>query len=76
MVYADDGIIFVGSVHTIKENTGISMLASMEIGIEVNADKSKYTVMSTYHKAGRVHSTKTVNRSFEMVVEFKHLVTT
>jgi len=35
-----------GSVHTIKENEEVLVVASREIGLEVNADKTKYKVMS------------------------------
>jgi len=46
LVYADDVNILGGSVHTVKENAEASVVASMEIGLEVNADKTKYMVMS------------------------------
>ena len=46
LVYADDVNIMGGSVHTVKENAGALIVASKEIGIEVNADKTKYMVMS------------------------------
>jgi hypothetical protein len=35
-----------GSVHTIKENAEDLVVASKEIGLEVNADKTEYMVMS------------------------------
>jgi len=38
--------MFGGSVDTIKENAEALVVASKEIGLEVNADKSKYMVMS------------------------------
>jgi len=56
LVYADDVNILGGSVHTVKENVGALVLASKEIGLEVNADKSKYTVMSRDKNGGRSHS--------------------
>jgi galactitol-specific phosphotransferase system IIB component len=34
------------SVHTIKKNTEDLVVASKEIGLEVNADKTKYMVVS------------------------------
>jgi hypothetical protein len=45
-----------GSVHTIKENTEALLMASKEIGLEVNADKTKYLVMSQDQNAGRSYS--------------------
>jgi hypothetical protein len=38
--------------------------------IEVNADKTKYMLMSRDQNAGRSHSMKTNNSSFERVGEF------
>ena len=46
LVYADDVNIFPGSIHTIQENTEVLVVAGKEIGLEVNADNTKYTVMS------------------------------
>ena len=51
-------------------------MASMEIRIDVNADKTKYMVMSQDKIAGRSHNMNIDNRSFEMVEEFKYLGTT
>ena len=47
--------------------------ASTEIGLEVNADKTKYMVMSRDHDEGRSHSIKNDNSPFENVEEFKYL---
>ena len=58
MVYADDVNILGGSVHTVKENTEPVVVASKEIGLEVNADKTKYLVMSRGQHAGRSHNKK------------------
>jgi len=44
--HANDANILGRSVHTIKKNTGPLVIASKEIGLEVNADKTKYMVMS------------------------------
>jgi len=44
--------------------------AGKEIGLEVNADKTKYMVMSRDQNAGRSHSMKTENSSFERVEEY------
>jgi hypothetical protein len=73
LVYADDVSILEGSIHTIKE---AFVVASKEIGLEVNADKTKYVIMSRNKHVGRSHSMKTDNSSFERVEEFKYFGTT
>ena len=50
-------------------------MASKEIGREVNADKTKYMVMSQNHDAEKSHSMKTDNSSFENVEDLKYLGT-
>jgi len=46
LVYADDVNILGGSLHTIKENMEALVVASKETGLEINAHKTKYMVMS------------------------------
>jgi len=46
LAYADNVNIFEGSVHTINKNAEALVVASKETGLEVNADKTKYMVMS------------------------------
>jgi len=70
LVYADDVDILGGSVHTVKDNAEALIVASKETGLEVNADKTKYMVMSRDQNAGQSHSMKTDNSSFERVEEF------
>jgi len=67
-VYADVNILG-GSVHTVKENAEALIVASKEIRLEVNADKTKYMVMSRDQNARRSHSMK-----IERLEEFKCLV--
>ena len=76
LVYADDLNILGGSVHTTKENTESLVVASKEIGLEVNADKTKYVVMSRDQNAGRSHSMKIDTSSIRRVEQFKYLGTT
>jgi len=45
LVYADDVSILEGSIHTIKENTETLVVASKEIRLEVNADRTKCMIM-------------------------------
>ena len=46
LAYADDVNILGGSIHTVKENAEGQVVATKETGLEVNANKTKYMVMS------------------------------
>ena len=76
LAYADDVNILGGSIHTVKENAEALVVATKEIGLEVNADKTKYMVMSREQTAGLSHTMKADNSSIERVEEFKYLGTT
>jgi len=58
LVYADDVNILNESVHTIKKIKDGLLVGSKEIGLEVNADKTKYMVISQDQNAGRSHNLK------------------
>ena len=45
LVYVDDVNIVGGSINTIKENAEGLVVASKEIGLEVNADKTKWSCL-------------------------------
>ena len=76
MVYADDVNILGGSLLTIQENAEALIVASKEIGLEVNADNTKYMVMSREQTARLSHTMKVDNSSIERVEEFRCLGTT
>ena len=44
--------ILGGGIHTLKENAEPLVAATREIGLEVSADKTKYTVMSRDQNSG------------------------
>jgi len=69
LVYADDVNILGGSIHTVKGNAEALVVASKEIGLEVDADKTKYMVMSRDQNAGRSPSIKSDNSSFDRAEE-------
>ena len=52
------------------------VVSSKEIELEVNADRTKYMVMSPDQSAGQNHNIRFNNKSFEKVEQFKHLGTT
>jgi len=76
LFYTDDVNMLGGSAHTLKKNTEVLLEGSKEIGLEVNADKTMYMVMSRDKNAGRSHNIKVDNSSFESVEDLKYLGTT
>jgi len=76
LAYADDVNILGGSVHTLKENAEALVAAAREIGLEIIANETKYTVMSRDQNAGRNHSVRINNSSFQRVEDLKYLGTT
>ena len=67
LAYADDVNILGGSVHNIKKNAEALVAATKEIGLEVNAHKTKYMTVSRDQNAGHIHSMKMDNSSIERV---------
>jgi sorting nexin-29 len=73
LVYANDVNLLGNSVNTIKENKGILLEASRDTGLEINAEKTKYMIMSCHPNSGQNHNTRTANEMFENVAKFKYL---
>ena len=61
---------------TVKEKAEALIVATREIRLEVNADKTKYMVMSREQTAGLSHTMKVDNSSIDRMEEFKYLGTT
>jgi hypothetical protein len=51
-------------VCTVEKNTEALVVASKVIGLKVNADKTKYMIMSRDQNAGRSYNIKTDNSFF------------
>jgi hypothetical protein len=66
----------VGYLQRLYQVAEALVVATKEIGLEVNADKTKYMVMSWDRNAERGHSVKTDNSSIQRVEDFKYLGTT
>jgi hypothetical protein len=53
LVYADDDNLLHNSINTIKENTVTLLEASRDIGLEINAKKTKYMIMCHHLNSGQ-----------------------
>jgi len=60
VVNADDVNILGWSLHTIKKNAKAVVVASKEIGLEINADKTKCMVMSRDQNTGQITTYKMI----------------
>jgi hypothetical protein len=76
LAYADDVNLLGDSINTIKQNTETFLEASGDIGLEINAKKTKYMIMSRHPNSGQNQNIRIANESFENVAKFKDLGTT
>jgi hypothetical protein len=67
LVYADEVNIVGGSIHSVKKNAEDLVIASKAIGLEINAEKTKYMIMYRNQNAAHNHNIKIDNKSFERV---------
>jgi hypothetical protein len=74
LVYADD-VNLLYNIDTIKKNIETLIDANKEVGLEVNAEKTKSMLMSHCQNAGQNHDIMIANRSLENVAKFRYLGT-
>jgi hypothetical protein len=68
--------LVVQCLNQLRYNTETLVEASKEVGLEVNALKTNYMLLSRHQNAGQNHDIKIANRCFENVAHFKYLETT
>jgi hypothetical protein len=66
-------IYVVQKKDTVKKNTETLMDASKEVDLEINAEKTKYMLLSRHQNVGQNREIKIANRSFENVSQFRYL---
>jgi hypothetical protein len=74
-VYADDINLLGDSKNIKKENSETLLEAGRDVGLEINAEKTKYMIMYRHPNSGQNQNIRTANESFENVAKFKYLVT-
>jgi hypothetical protein len=60
LVYADVNLLG-DNVNNIKENSETLLVASRDIGLEINAEKTKYMIMSCYPNLGQNKNIRIAN---------------
>jgi hypothetical protein len=73
LVSADDVNLSGESIDAIRENAETLLEASRDVGLQTNAEKTKYMIMSCHPNSGQNQNIRTPNESFQNVAKFKYL---
>jgi hypothetical protein len=77
LIYADGDNILGGTIDTLKKNTEALLVASKDIGLGVNAEKTNtWSYLADRMQDGTSYYVKIGNRFFEIGEHFRYLETT
>jgi hypothetical protein len=66
----------IENIDSAKKSTETSTDASKEVDLEVNPERTKYTLLPRHQNARQNHDVKIAKRSFQSVAQFKYSGTT
>jgi hypothetical protein len=72
LVYADDVNLLGDNIGTIYKNTE-TFIDANKVGLEVNAEKTEYMLLSRHQNTRKNHGIKIANRCLENVAQFNCL---
>lgn len=75
LISVDNANLLSENIHTVRNREAL-LVASEKKDLEVNAEKTKYMLISREQNAGQSHRTKLGSESFESVAKYKYLRTT
>jgi hypothetical protein len=67
LVYVDDINLLGNGINTIKEKTETLLEASRDVGLQINAEKTKYMIMSHHKNSRQNQNIRIYKESFENV---------
>jgi hypothetical protein len=73
LVYADDFNLLGDSMNIIKEKTQSLLGASRDVGLEINAEKTKYMIMFHHLNSGQNQKMRRANELLKNMAKFKYL---
>jgi hypothetical protein len=73
MFYANEVNLQRDNINIINKNIKILIDASTEVGLEINVEKTKYTLLFRHQNADQNRDIKIANRSFENISQFNYL---